>query len=109
MSTQGLTYPHDLVLSRNAFALLRCVTIKTIARAKLLIFLGRADCRETVQAVRKRDRASVWDGAAGFAHKVFHRHGGENQKPLQIKNLPVEPEAPPRLRGASAPADRDDG
>ena len=109
MSTQGLTYPHDLILSRNPRALLRRVTIKSIAFAKLLIFLACVDCRETVQGVRKQDRTSVCGRVAGFAHKVFHRHGGEKQKPPRIKNLPADPEVQPRFLTAPPFACCDDG
>ena len=83
-----MTYPHDLILSRNASALLRCVMMKTDERAKSLILLGCSDCRETVQAGEKRDRTSLSGRAAGVAHKVVHRHSGENQKHQKIKNLP---------------------
>jgi hypothetical protein len=91
-----LTYPHDLILSRNAAALLQRVMMKTAERAKLLILLAGVDCRETVQGVRNRDRTSISARTAGLAHKVFHRHGGEDQKRPKIKNL--QPEAEFRLK-----------
>jgi hypothetical protein len=61
--------------------------MQTAGCAKLLILLRCADCCQTVQAVPKQDGTSVYRHAAAVAHKVFHRHGGENQKPLQIINL----------------------
>jgi hypothetical protein len=70
--------------------------MKTVERAKLLILLGSLDCRETGQGVRNQDRTSISGRAGALAHKVFHRHGGEDQKRPKIKNL--QPEAEFRLK-----------
>ena len=92
MSTQGLTYPHDLILSRNASRLLQRVMIKTVESAKSLILLECRDCSESVQRARNQDRTSVWGRRGLVAHKVFHSRGGEGQKRFRIKNLGGEAE-----------------
>jgi len=65
---------------------------KTIESAKSLILLGRADCSESGQRRRNQDTTSVWGDLRFVAHKVFHRHGGENQNHPRIKNLGHKPE-----------------
>ena len=104
MSAQGLTYPHDLFLSRNALPVLQRVMVKTVDDAKLLILLRRLGCFQSGQRVRNQDRTSVWGRRPAVAHKVFHRPSGENQKRPLIKNLAGEPEhrlnCEPNARGA---------
>ena len=82
--------------------------MKTDDRAKSLILLGCENCRESVQGGEKQDRTSVFDRAASVAHKVFHRHGGENQKPQKIKNLPAVCEGRLKFVWARAFAHRGD-
>jgi hypothetical protein len=83
--------------------------MQTVPRAKLLISLRLTDCRESGQAVRKRDRTSISGDAGGFAHKVVHRHGGEDQKQPKIKNLEVESERRLKCARQLAVAPPDDG
>ena len=90
MSAQGLTYPHDFVLSRTQRLLLRRIIGKTAVAAKLLILLDRSPCRESGQGGAKRDRMSLSGRAGLVTHKVFHRPGGELQKAHQIMNLRAE-------------------
>jgi hypothetical protein len=85
-----------LILSRKASALLQRVMMKTGERAKSLILLRSCGCRETGQGARNQDRARISGRGAALAHKVFHRHGGEDQKRPKIKNL--RPEAEFRLK-----------
>ncbi|HSC65304.1 MAG TPA: hypothetical protein VLD35_16805 [Caldimonas sp.] len=89
MSAQGLTYPHDFVLSRTALYLLRRIISKTEFFAKLLILLTSSACRESRQAGVKPSRTSVSGPPGGFTHKVFHSRGGELQKGRQIIDLRV--------------------
>jgi hypothetical protein len=92
VSTQGLTYPHDFVLSRMTAHLLRRIIHKTNDTRKLLILLEVRRCRESVQAGAKQDRTSLSGRAESVTHKVFHRLGGELQKRRQIMNLRLEHE-----------------
>jgi hypothetical protein len=92
VSTQGLTYPHDFVLSRMRVHLLRRIIHKTGNARKLLIFLETRRCRESGQAGAKQDRTRLSARARAVTHKVFHRLGGELQKGRQIMNLRLERE-----------------
>ena len=87
MSAQGLTYPHDLVLSRTLPRVLRRIITKTAFAAKLLILLEGSACRERGQGGAKRDRMSLSGRARLVTHKVFHRPSGELQNAHQIMNL----------------------
>ncbi|MEO8835107.1 MAG: hypothetical protein ABI364_00040, partial [Caldimonas sp.] len=60
---------------------------------KSLISLRSQSCRESVQAVRKRDWSSVSGRAGPVTHKVIHRLGGLNQIAHQIIDLQPEREA----------------
>ena len=92
MSTQGLTYPHDFVLSRIRGDLLRRIIHKTGNARKLLIFLETRRCRESGHAGAERDRTSLSGQTGAVTHKVLHRLGGELQKGRQIMNLRLEHE-----------------
>jgi hypothetical protein len=90
VSAQGLTYPHDFVLSRTLPLLLRRIITKTAIAAKLLILLEACPCRERGQGGAKRDRLSLSGRVGLVTHKVFHRRGGELQNAQQIMNLRAE-------------------
>ena len=90
MSAQGLTYPHDVVLSLTPPLLLRRIIGKTAVAAKLLILLDRSPCRESGQGGAKRDRMSLSGRVGLVTHKVFHSRGGELQNARQIMNLGAE-------------------
>jgi hypothetical protein len=96
VSAQGLTYPHDFVLSRIGLRLLRRVISQTAGTAKLLILLATPPCRESGQGGAKQAGTSVSGRVGMLTHKVFHSRGGEFQKPPKIIGLRAEYEE--RLR-----------
>jgi hypothetical protein len=93
VSTQGLTYPHDLDLSSPRHALLRRINDLSNDAAKSLISLMSLPCRESGQAVAKPVTTSLSQARRAVLHKVIPSSGGEAQKPASIIDLAAIPQA----------------